>query len=53
MRMILHLAKKEMSMDHKNTIGDLEKMEDLIEAEKPYLEMTHNKRNIAVKKNIE
>lgn len=51
--MILHLAKKEMSMDHKNAIGDLEKMEDLIEAEKPYLEMTHNKRNIAVKKNIE
>jgi len=36
MRMILHLAKKEMSMDHKNAIGDLEKMEDLIEAEKPY-----------------
>jgi hypothetical protein len=34
MRVILHLAKKEMSMDHKNAIGDLDKMEDLIESDK-------------------
>ena len=34
MRLILHLAKKEMCMDHKNAIGDLEKMEDLIETDK-------------------
>jgi hypothetical protein len=34
MRLILHLAKKEMSMDHKNAIGDLEKMEDLLENDK-------------------
>lgn len=27
--MILHLAKKELSMDHKNAIGDLDQMEEL------------------------
>ena len=40
MRLILHLAKKEMSMDHKN--GDLDKMEDLIESDK-MIEMNNRK----------
>jgi|LauGreDrversion4_2_1035121.scaffolds.fasta_scaffold206077_1 hypothetical protein len=42
MRLILHLAKKEMSMDHKNAIGDLDKMEDLIESDK-MIEMNNRK----------
>ncbi len=42
MRLILHLAKKELSMDHKNAIGDLDKMEDLIESDK-MIEMNNRK----------
>lgn len=42
MRLILHLAKKELSMDHKNAIGDLDKMEDLIENDK-MIEMNNRK----------
>lgn len=34
MRLILDLAKKELSMDHQNEIGDLDKIEDLIESDK-------------------
>lgn len=32
MRLILHLAKKELSMDHKNAIGDLDQMEELVDS---------------------
>ena len=53
MRLILHLAKKEMNMDHKNAIGDLEKMEDLIETDK-IAEMNKRKtQQIENIKNIE